>query len=183
MKSRRLSILLIALAAILSSCKDKTETATPRRYAYPRLETYEADYSRVGAGPVSFEVNTSATVDSPKTGWLNISYPRYGATFYISTVKPDDIAGAIANRRQRMSLNLGGAKATSRSFASGKFECMIVESVDAGTTPVQFLAVGDDGIIVSGTATIGGNTAPADSIRPIVTALADEAFKILTTLQ
>lgn len=183
MTPRLLFISLIALVFSLSACKDKSATPTPRRYAYPRLEAYGPVYRLVDADLVKFEVNANATVTSPKKGWADIVYPRYGATFYISALKPDDVTGAIANRRQRMSLNLGGAKATSRSFASGKFDCMIVESVDAGTTPVQFLAVGDDGVIVSGTATIGGNTAPADSIRPIVTALADEAFKILTTMQ
>ena len=183
MTPRLLFISLIALVFSLSSCKEKSATPTPRRYAYPRLEAYATDYRLIDAELVKFEVNANATVSSPKSGWVDIEYPRYGATFYISAVKPDDVAEAIANRQQRMSRNLGGAKATSRSFASGKFDCMILESIDAGTTPVQFLAVGDDGVIVSGTATIVGSTAPADSIRPIVTALADEAFKILTTLQ
>lgn len=116
----------------MSSCRQKDADVTPRRYAYPRIEAYDSTYRRVTVGPVSIEVNAAALTDSPKDGWLDIRYPRYGATIYISANRTDDLPGALANRRQRISLNLGGARAVTHNFVSGDFDCEVVESVDAG---------------------------------------------------
>ncbi len=174
-------IFLFALVCL--SCHREGNDAVPRRYAYPRLEAYDTVYQRVDVGPVCLDVNADAIIDSPKNGWLNISYPRYGATIFLSATRTDDIDEAVRNRRQRISLNLGGAQADTRVFSTGDFECMVVESIDAGTTPVQMLAVSRRGIVVSATANIDGPSTPADSIRPIVNALARDAVKMLTNLK
>lgn len=157
--------------------------ATPRRYAYPRIAAIDTAMALRTLGPVDIAVNTSATAISEREGWLTLSYPRLGATIYISATRTDDVAAAIANRRQRMALNLGDASASASEFLVGPFACTIVESADAGTTPVQFLAASADGVIVSGAATLSGPTAPADSIRPIVQFLAADAARMLKSLQ
>lgn len=177
-------ILIISILLVgMSSCRQKDADVTPRRYAYPRIEAYDSTYRRVTVGPVSIEVNAAALTDSPKDGWLDIRYPRYGATIYISANRTDDLPGALANRRQRISLNLGGARAVTHNFVSGDFDCEVVESVDAGATPVQMLAVSPNGLIISGSANISGTTTPADSIRPIVTALTHDAMHILMSVK
>ena len=168
-------IILFILLVGMSSCRHKDSNVTPRRYAYPRIEAYDSTYRRLTVGPVSIEVNAAAATSSPKDGWLDIYYPRYGATVYLSATHTDDLPRAIANRRQRISLNLGGA--------SGDFDCEVVESVDAGATPVQILAVSPNGLIISGSANISGTTTPADSIRPIVTALTRDAIHILMSIK
>lgn len=176
-------IILFILLVGMSSCRHKDGDVTPRRYAYPRIEAYDSTYRRLTVGPVSIEVNAAAATSSPKDGWLDIHYPRYGATVYLSATHTDDLSGALANRRQRISLNLGGAKAVTHNFVSGDFDCEVVESVDAGATPVQILAVSPKGLIISGSANISGTTTPADSIRPIVTALTRDAIHILMSIK
>lgn len=183
-KSMRLSVVLTLMAIlVLSSCKQENNEVFPRRYAYPRVEAYDTVYTRVALGPVDILVNAGAESVSPRVGWLNVSYPRYGATIHLSATRTDNPAEAIANRRQRISLNLGGATAVTHRFSNGDFECLVVESADAGTTPVQMLAVSDRGVIVSGTASLSGRTSPADSIRPIVKALSRDAVKMLLSIE
>lgn len=176
-------LIISILIAVMSSCRQKEGDVTPRRYAYPRIDAYDSIYRRVGLGPVSIEVNASATTSSSKDGWLDIHYPRYGATIYLSASHTDDLPAAIANRRQRISLNLGGAKAATHNFVSGDFDCEVIESVDAGATPVQLLAVSPKGLVISGSANISGSTTPADSIRPIVSALTRDAMQILLSIK
>lgn len=166
---------------MLCACR-KTDDSIPRRYAYPRIETYDTIYRNVAVGPVNLYVNKAAGISTPRPGWLDINYPRYGATFHVSVTTTNSVADAIANRRERIALNLGGSRAKTNSFRSGDFECIVVESPEAGMTPVQFLAVSPKGIIVSGTAYITGSTTSVDSIHPIVTALTTDAIKMLSDL-
>lgn len=176
---RALPLVAILIITMLSACR-KADNSTPKRYGYPRIEAYDTVFRQVETGPVCLPVNASAEVSSPRPGWLDIAYPRYGTTMHISASTTDDIASALANRRERIALNLGGARATIHEFAAGDFDCTVVECPDAGATPVQLLAVSPGGIIVSGTANITGRTTPVDSIRPIVAALTADAIKMLS---
>ncbi len=178
----RLLLAAIILALALLSCRQHSDgNATPRRYGFPRIETYDTIYRHITVGPAEICVNAGAETSSPRPGWLDIDYPRYGAKIYVSVSRPDDMDKAIANRRQRISLNLGGTKAKTIEFEQGGYDCLTVESVDAGATPVQFLAVSADGIMVNATANIPGRTVPADSIRPIVEALTADILRIIPT--
>ena len=175
--------LVVALAFAAMSCgRDSGRTATPLRYAYPRVAVYDSIYSPADVGPVTVDVNAAAEPTSPRPGWLDISYRRYGTTLYLSAIHTDDPASSVANRRERIALNLGGAKATTHTFTAGSYECVVVESADAATTPVQLLAVSPCGIVVSGTAVLSSPSASADSIRPVVATLTRDAIHLLMSL-
>lgn len=178
---RAVPLVLLLILSMLPACR-KADDSTPRRYAYPRIEAYDTIYRQVEIGPVNLSVNAEAEVSSPRPGWLDIDYPRYGATVHVSAATTDNIAEALANRRERIALNLGGSRATTHEFMAGDFECTVVESPGAGMTPVQLLAASPRGIIVSGAANLAGTTTPVDSIRPIVTALTADAIKMLSAL-
>ncbi|MBO4942524.1 MAG: hypothetical protein J6C95_03735 [Muribaculaceae bacterium] len=174
-------LLILLIISVLSGCR-KDADVTPRRYAYPRVEAYDTVYGNVAVGPVELCVNSSAEISSPRPGWLDISYPRYGATIHVSAVATDNIAEVMANRRERIALNLGGSRATTHSFRAGDFDCTVVECAEAGMTPVQLLAASPEGIVVSGAANIAGSVTPVDSIRPVVAALTADAIKMLSAL-
>ena len=125
-------IILFILLVGMSSCRHKDSNVTPRRYAYPRIEAYDSTYRRLTVGPVSIEVNAAAATSSPKDGWLDIYYPRYGATVYLSATHTDDLPRAIANRRQRISLNLGGAKRRLRLRGGRERRCRCNARADTG---------------------------------------------------
>ncbi len=56
---KHLASLLVILMPVLAACNHGggEDTATPRRHAYPRVQTYDSVYTAVDSFPVHFEVN------------------------------------------------------------------------------------------------------------------------------
>ncbi|MDE6197384.1 MAG: hypothetical protein K2F91_05910 [Muribaculaceae bacterium] len=177
----------VAAMMIVAACGRHSDDATPRRYAYPRVETPAASRMEVSAGGIRTDVSTSATVTHPGENWLDAAYPAYGATLHLSSVTlPDSnsLAEALANRRQRISLNTGGRRTRTDSFTNDAgFCCEMITADDGATaTPVQFIATDSRHNLVSGAIVLHGSTEPADSIRPVTEILKDEAFRILNSI-
>ena len=59
---KHLASLLVILMSVLAACNHGggEDTATPRRHAYPRVQTYDSVYTAVDSFPVHFEVNAQA---------------------------------------------------------------------------------------------------------------------------
>ena len=153
----------------------------PKRTAYPRTAVLPDSSVAVSAGPFSININVSATVSRPRPDWIDAEYRSLGATLHISATDHPHKADET-NRRERISLNLGGASASVRSFTSPSgYRCEIVTTAEGPATPVQFIAV-VDGQMLSGVFVLSGKTSPADSIRPIVYELEREATSILSSI-
>lgn len=183
----RLVCILALLAALFTCCTGSgdNKASVPRRTAYPRLEPYDTATVRHILASIEFDVNTSALLSTPRKDWLDIEYPRYGATLHLSArtkLTKNELQYAAANRMERMLLNLGGTAAQQDEFESGCFNCLLLRASAPVATPVQFLAVDPDGRMLSGTAAFHGNISPADSIRPYTEALGDEAMRLLQSL-
>lgn len=179
--------LLLALTGVGCSRPDSDGgTPLPRRYAYPRFEPYDTVTEVQRLGDLSFHVNAAATVAQPRAGWMDVSFPRYGATLHLSFTRPggaEALADAIANRRERMMLNLGDATAEALDYRTpAGFVCSELATAEAAVTPVQFLAVGPDGRLLSGAVALADPQAPTDSIAPIIAALKGEVRTLLRTL-
>ena len=180
---------LLGLAVVLCCCSDRSGSATavPKRYAYPRIAAYDTVRAVETVGPVRLSVNEGAAVSHPEgnVAWLNAHYGWYGATLYLSATRLSTgaLEKALANRRERISLNLGGAKARHDSFDNGNgIECELVVSLDPTATPVQFVAYGHN-VLVNGAFVLQGKTEPADSLRPICEKLENEAFEIVRSIR
>ena len=172
------------LAACSPSASSDTENATPlpRRYAYPRFQPYDTTTVLYRMADLTFRLNAAAHTTEPRPGWMDISYPRYGATLHLSYTHPTG-AQAIDNRRERMMLNLGEAVAEASDYLTpAGFECRELVAVDALVTPVQFLALGPGDRMVSGAVVLSDAEASADSIAPIVAALQAEVRTLLQSL-
>lgn len=184
---RQIEALLAAalLTVVASACGGGEENSMPRRRAYARIDNYPAEYRAVEVGGIPLEINASTTATSSRKGWLDVLYPRYGATLHLAVARPEPgtLDHAVANRRRRMSLNLGGATAEQTTLAGDRYVCELLVSRDAVATPVQLLAVGADGTLVSGAAVIAGRTQPVDSLRPVVDALSADALHLLMHLK
>lgn len=162
----------------LAACSGRP-AAVPRQHAYPRVNLYPAEYRevRLPAAPGAIAVNDSARVDSVGPGWFNIVYPAYNLTVNC-TLLPYS-AEAVANRRERMDLNLAGARAEVVETPRG----VMVVAPGAMRTPVQFLATDSAGWILSGVAvaTLPAD-ADADSVAPVVDALSTDILFMLNQL-
>lgn len=184
-----LIILLLTLAA--SACGDSAPTAgaTPRRRGYPRLPEYDSVYAAARRTPLHLELNAAACVADSNAGrWLTVSYPLHSSYIYITVstaASADELKDILANRRERIGLNLGGmaGETTHITSADGSFEAALVEAPGAGT-PLQFVATDGAGYVVSGAARIDvAADAPFDSISPIVATLRRDIVHMLSRLQ
>ncbi|MDE6311674.1 MAG: hypothetical protein K2L96_07665 [Muribaculaceae bacterium] len=186
----RILLKLSILALLTTGCGGDMEdsTAVPRRRAYPRM-AFEGDSTgrTMVLDGLRMRINSATTVrtDSLRRGWADVEYPAgLGATMYLSVTRPESPAEAVANRRQRISLNLGDAPARAEEFINGPWACTLVYSDRAGlTTPVQILATHADGRLLSGAAVLHAPGSDADSIRPLVELLREDARRLLLNLE
>lgn len=182
---KTLALTALAAAIALVACTDKTSSdAVPRQTAYPRLQTYDTIYTPQQLGSFEIPLNAAAVIEKPQPGWLNATYPRYGITLYLSAIEnldPERYRSAIANRHQRLSLNLGDRKAVLNTFSTGSYQCMLVVCRDGSPTPVQFIA-GNGKNLIAGSAAFAGKPFPVDSVSPVIDAISDEVIHMLLNL-
>lgn len=173
-------LLLTIIAGGVSSCKSgEDNTAIPRRHAYPRIEIPIESYSEVdvdGKGLI-IAVNEGAiyerrAADDGDAKFLDVEYPQFNSTIFytITPVEQSTIENVIANRLERIRLNLGDADAELLEFDSPQgFENKVFVSHGDISTPVQFISTDGRKVVVSGVAFVkDASAATADSIAPIV---------------
>lgn len=181
----KLSCAIIAAALLFGSCS-RTPEAVPRPRAYPRAAVYPDSTVAVGLDGVSFRANAGAEITHTRADWADIAYPYYNATVYVSVSGPlteHELAEAIANRRDRIGLNLAGRGAREERFRSaGGFVCSLTEATEPAPVPLQFVAVSPAGRLVSGAVAFSGPVEPADSLAPALERLRSDVDRILESL-
>lgn len=79
----RLLSRLLFLMMLIVSCNDPY-TIKPKGYQQINLPTKQYQQFSESTYPYVFEYPTYAVVDKVKNNWLNIRYPQFGATLFIS---------------------------------------------------------------------------------------------------
>lgn len=80
---------IASVVLFMTSCQEK---ATPRPDGYFRIEPYSESYTPHTMGVISLLINDSAqcvvapNVARSEVQWLNVVYPRYRATIYLSYI-------------------------------------------------------------------------------------------------
>lgn len=177
-----------ALAATACSDSGAGHQTVPLPYAYPRISVLDSSYRDIISAGLVIGVNTGATVSRQSDTWTDIRYPSYRGTLHLSVNRfstPEELARAIANRTQRISLDIGDNYAGSTTFGSGSFECHIVETDGTALTPIHILAADTTTLtMLSGTFALdNAATGNADSIAPVIKAVRADAMHLLTTLR
>lgn len=188
-----LYLLLIAWAALLtpgcsgpSRSHDSGEPLVPRREGYIRLTPYDSIYSP--AGPMGLELNaaTQTTVTERPDGtlWIDVRYPRYGATLRLTylTGTPAEIARAVDNRMERARLNIGSNSAdiTELTSADGSVESMVMLSHASAVTPLQLLSTDRRSALLTGVAEFDRPDAEAN--RPAAEAIRSDLIHLAKRL-
>lgn len=186
-----LTSLLLLLPQLLS-CRGggADDIAVPRPRAFARIDLYDSTYVAIDSLPVIFEVNagTVTTLSRRNAGdiWADVAYPAYCGVLHVTFTHVTDSSTrsrAVNNRVERMALNLGSNRAGQISLRSpGGFSSEILLSRYAGVMPVQFLSVGNEWV-VSGAFTFNAPSENADSILPVVNAVAADVIHISQTIR
>lgn len=151
------------LGLLLTGCgnTDNGHQAVPRPVAYPRLDVPDSTFTIIDAGGLQLTVNenTDVNVSSTDNGaWIDVSYAGYASPRLFLTITDcrdaETMAETLANRRERMILNLGSNRytLTELSTPSG-WTCAMTVARTSLTTPVQILAHNADKVL-SGAFTI-----------------------------
>lgn len=167
----RIATAIIVLTLV--ACGHRQQTPVPRPTAYPRVVDPGENYSLADNLPVAFEVNQAARADRPRTDWLDVHYPDWGVTMHVSvtSVVPSEFERVLGNRMQRIRLNLADCQSAEEvEITSQDFTSLLVCSPDSHSTPLQFVAVADSTMIVSGVAFFENVTpqSSVDSLAPVV---------------
>lgn len=181
---KALIALALSSALLMGSCMHRPRPV-PRRTAYPRVEALPDSMVSRQLGNISVQINSSAITVQPKEGWMNVSYPVFGATLHLTSSPyrtPQQLTQTLENRLERMSLNLGDTPARELKFTNDAgFECTLL-AAESGATPLQLLAVGPDEVF-SGVVVFNGSTTPVDSIAPIIKELDQQMITLLKNLR
>ncbi len=194
-----LILMPVALAhlSVVSSCAHGSggdSVAVPRPVAYPRPVLYDAVYRSSSGLPCGFEVNASAEVcddvaNVSRPGadavWADIGYPAYGAVLRCTFTPVDDAGRRVVadNRVERMAMNLGDNAAAQTDVSSpAGYTGIILTSLGATITPLQFLSVGDRWV-VSGALEMPAAVTSIDSVRPMIEAVKADMIHALANLE
>lgn len=180
-------ICVITLAATcVTACGGHDDTATPRRRAYQRIEAYAPEYTAVDSLPVRLLVNSSATVSRPRRDWVNVSYPRYNATIFISVTEADsgNIDDVIANRIERIALNAGDVRVDALDIDNGRFSSTLYDAPAAVAMPLQFVATDGKSLVVSASVFFDNadRITSLDSVAPAIEAIRRDLTTALDSL-
>lgn len=194
-------ILLTLIAGAVAGCSHGQESGNsaadiapiPRRQAYPRIEIPDSAYTDITAGTTTMHIAvneativTLRTSDDGNSQFVDAAYSKFNSTIFF-TVTPVDrrtVADVIANRMERVRLNLGASDAELLEFDSpGGFENKLFVSRGDISTPVQFVATDGNAFVVSGAAFVrDASPATADSIAPVVDMLRRDILHALKTM-
>lgn len=189
----RKQLLTLLAVACLTACGGKPDyTPVPLPYGYQRTPIYPAEYRVADSLPASFAVNAAAVVrrlpDGPGGSVMaDIHYPAYGATMHL-TFTPVDAHSAtevIANRRERMALNLADNYATVTEISpagQSPFASTVMLSAGRTPTPVQLLSI-SPGMVISGAVRFASEQADADSLMPVLKAITSDIEYAATHLR
>lgn len=186
---RELCTILLLLSLIACGGADKVVNV-PRPYAWPRVELYPDSLTEIRSVPVRWMANASALATvrpgNANPVWADIRYPAYQATLYLTFIGCDRMTAdsIIANRRQRIALNLGDTPATREMIGSpdGGFDGELVSATAASPAPIQFVSSGE-GMVVTGTLFFDHKPVSYDSVKPVVDALRSEMVRALKSLR
>lgn len=186
-------IVAISISLFLSECTN-SETYTPRRTAFPRLNLCDTLYVKSTLLPINFEINaeTIATSDSSHTSndgskWINVFYPKYNATLYCTytPVSKATINNVIENRIERISLNIG-----SNSFELiennniSDVDIQVFSTPTNIVTPLQFIATNNSTWVISGAFCFNErDNISTDSISPIIKAVKNDILHTTSNLR
>lgn len=189
MKMMRLLVILFC-ALLFAGCRRKEQTPVPRPVAYPRVQLADSVYRHIES--VADMVNMLANAEAeqvevkrqPDAVWVDLVYAVYNGAVIHLTVKllsADKISDAVANRLQRIEMNVGSSATVLNELKNNQFEGIIVKAVNADVTPLQFLATDNKSALVYGSLEMPQGT-DVEMALPVVEAVEGDMRRMIESL-
>lgn len=192
-----ITVLPIWLSAIVfsfffSDCNGfGKQNAIPRREAYIRIEPYDSTFTKVDALPISFEINSSASITNMRSSaggrgeWFDISYPRYNANLHctFSHINASTMSVVLNNRTERMITN-SGAHSSDLIELSNKngIHCKMLITPSAVVTPLQILVTDSSTFVLSASLTPTDHSVTPEHLKPIIDYVKGDMLHLFETI-
>lgn len=164
--------IIVGLVILLSSCRNES---TPRPTGYFRIDSYPAQYTSVQLGNISLHINDSAQRIIPDATtdkgvhWLNVVYPRYNATLYLSYIplneNLDRLMAESIELVYRQNVNTEQVEAIAYEDYEARLYATLFTLSAESATPIQFIATDSTQYLLRG-ALYYDNSVKSDSVAP-----------------
>lgn len=182
-------MLLIGIALLfVVSCN---KPSTPRPDGYFRIESYPDSYTAHTIGCIKLHINDSARCQYPPhtandgVVWLNLIYPRYNATIYLSYIPIDNnLDRLIAESTElvyRQNINTEMVEAVAYENPESSVYATLYVLSSESATPIQFIATDSVQYLLRG-ALYYDKPVKADSVAPSLQYLENDIMQLIESI-
>lgn len=182
--------LFLCMVIFLSACR---ESVTPKPDGYFRIEPYPQTFRMDTIGWIAISVNDSArsVVPADKSDaeayWLNLTYPRYRATLYLSYIPVkghDNLELLLSEGRElvyRQNVNTSAVRAVAYENRERTLFATLYTLSAESATPLQFIATDSAGFVLRG---VLYYDAPVrqDSVAPTIEFLEADIMQLIESV-
>lgn len=176
---------LIGMCFLIASCRSES---TPRPTGYFRIDSYPTQYTATPIGDITLHINDSAQCITPDVitekgvHWLNVVYPRYDATLYLSYIpiegNLDRLMAESIELVYRQNVNTEQVKAIGYENIEAQIYATLFSLSAESATPIQFVATDSSRYLLRG-ALYFDNPVKSDSVAPSLSYLEEDIMHLI----
>ncbi len=184
-----LVLFIAGMIAIFTACHN---TTAPRPQGYFRITPYPSSYHTHTLGGITLQVNDSAQCTTPTSHtrdgvhWLNIQYPRYNATIYLSyiplTGNLERLMSESIELVYRQNVNTEQVEAIAYEDIEEKLYATLYALSPESATPVQFIATDSSEYLLRG-ALYFDTPVKSDSIAPSLQYIEEDIIQLIESIR
>ena len=179
---------LIGMCLLMVSCRNES---VPRPTGYFRIDSYPAQYTATPLGNISLHINDSAQCITPDVitdkgvHWLNVVYPRYNATLYLSYIplkeNLDRLMAESIELVYRQNVNTEQVEAIVYENSEAQIYATLFSLSAESATPIQFVATDSIQYLLRG-ALYFDNPVKNDSVAPSILYLEEDIIYLIENI-
>lgn len=184
-----LTLFIVGMIFIFTACH---HTATPLPRSYFRIDSYPASYKHHSLGNISILVNDSARCVTPQSHtsedvhWLNVEYPRYNATIYLSYIPLKDNLDRLMRESielvYRQNINTEQVEAIAYEDKDIDLYATLYALSAESATPVQFIATDSSQYLLRG-ALYFNSPVKSDSVAPSIQYIEEDIMQLIESIR
>lgn len=179
---------LIGVCFLMVSCHSES---TPRPTGYFRIDSYPTQYTATPIGNITLHINDSAQCITPDVitekgvHWLNVVYPRYNATLYLSYFplkgNLDRLMAESIELVYRQNVNTEQVEAIGYENSETQIYATLFSLSAESATPIQFVATDSNQYLLRG-ALYFDNPVKNDSVAPSIHYLEEDIIHLIENI-